>query len=313
MTASRTGLKPRDSSTKVSLSSTQLSPTICLHISPIPSLLTPWEYWLWLPSVLQVRYSEILTHESDGSSSPFPKILWRKLQQTIPALIRGKASLTCSCTETSPSIPSPFPLAKTSHRSVKWTTRSAEQLPPFPLPIKTTENSLQPLQQLVKAAGLLQKAAGFSFTSSNMSPVTQKWARRCLYHTRSLPPVSSPLSHRKLVWQGNTVEADRICTTLYYTAEDWESVLATAFFLLLGLRKSIVQCYYKVTGPQREAHKLSQYCHLQLCPLKMAIQAAKHNAVITRCPPVAGIFAAPVIFQWQRADAKLLRVILQSE
>jgi len=57
---------------------------------------------------------------------------------------------------------------------------------------------------------------------------------------------------------------DRNRTTLYYTAEDWESVLATASFLLLGLRKSIVQYYYKVTVPQREAHKLSQYCHLQL-------------------------------------------------
>lgn len=38
--------------------------------------------------------------------------------------------------------PSETPFAKNNDRSVMWATKSAEQSPPFPLPIKTTGNSL---------------------------------------------------------------------------------------------------------------------------------------------------------------------------
>lgn len=93
-----------------------------------------------------------------------------------------------------------------------------------------------------------------------------------------------------LVQWGNIAEADRICATVYYAAEDWESVLVTDYFLLIRLRKPIVQYYYEVTVSQREAHKLSQYCHLQLCPVTKAIQAAKSSTVTTRCPSAASIF-----------------------
>lgn len=148
------------------------------------------------------------------------RLLWLLPQDPLNKKLQQNTS-SCTETITQHPFPSETPFAKNND---VWC-----ELPSLP--------SLQPFQQLVKAAGLLQRAADFLPTSFNSSLATQKWS---LYHTQFLPPVFSPPFHRYYDREVMYRQTD-VVEHFIYTAEEWESVLATVSFVLLRLRKSKLQ------------------------------------------------------------------------
>lgn len=126
-----------------------------------------------------------------------------------------------------------------------------------------------------------------------------------------LPPVFSPLSHRYYDREVLYRQTDFV-QHFIYIAEDWESVLATVYFVLLRLRKSKLHVITRSLS-HRGKHTNSEYCHLQLCPVKMQFKLQRVTLLQKTGALQLLVYLQPLLCSSGKEQTELFQVLLQSD